>query len=158
MAVVPVPREVFEYEMIPWIGREYAAWLRASVRPHPTDEHCLVLVPERIHQVFTTRKLGERATRAQLDAMGYPRLPEEDELEAARLEQRLAAQSGEVHLLVEIHQRIDTLEQRLEAARRAVDAWQRADPAQLEEQIAWELANSPHSEVFVGIPAEARNA
>jgi hypothetical protein len=144
--------------MIPWIGRDYAAWLRASARPHPSDEHRLVMIPDRIYQVFTTRVPGERATRAQVEAMGYPLLPEDDELEEARLEQRAAAQAGDLQRLGEIHHQIDTLEQRLDAARRAVAAWQRADPAQLEEKIAWELANAPHADVFVGIPAEVRSA
>jgi hypothetical protein len=99
---------------------------------------------------------GERVSPAQLAAMRYPRLPEEDELLGARREQDAAATAGDVRRLAEIHQRIDSLETRLEAAHRAMDAWRRADPEQLERQIAWELANAPHAEVLVGIPAEAR--
>ena len=83
MRWVPVSREVFEYEMVPWVGREYAAWLRTSARPHPADEHRLVLIPERVYRVFQERKPGEHVTPAQLAAMRYPRLPDEDELEAA---------------------------------------------------------------------------
>jgi hypothetical protein len=158
MSMVPVARELFEYEMVPWIGRDYAAWLRASARPHPADEHRLVLIPERIYQVFQDRKPGEHATPAQLEAMTYPRLPDEDELDAARLEQRLAAQAGDTRRLRELHQTIEALEERLLAARRAIEAWQRVDPVKLEEQIAWELANAPHAEVLLGIPAEAHTA
>jgi hypothetical protein len=80
---VPVAREVFEYEMIPWVGPEYAPWLRTAARPHPADEHRLVLLPERIYQTFAERQPGERVTSAQLKAMQYPRLPDEDELATA---------------------------------------------------------------------------
>src|ERR1700737_2662695 len=86
---VPVAREVFEYEMVPWVGREYAAWLRTAARPHPADRHRLVLVPERIFRVFQARQPGQRVTAVQLEAMQYPRLPDEDELDAARLEHRM---------------------------------------------------------------------
>jgi hypothetical protein len=158
MSMVPVARELFEYEMVPWIGREHAAWLRTSARPHPADEHRLVLIPERIFRVFQHRRPGEHATRAQLEAMKYPRLPDEDELEAARTEQRLAAQAGDTRRVSELHQTIEALEEQLTAARRAVDAWQRVDPVKLEEQIAWELANAPHADVLLGIPAEAHTA
>ena len=158
MSMVPISRELFEYKMVPWVGREYAAWLRTSARPHPADEHRLVLIPERIYQVFQQRQPGEHATRAQLEAMKYPRLPDEDELDAARVEQRLAAQAGDTRRLSELHQQVDALEERLTAARRAIEAWQRVDPEKLEEQIAWELANAPHADVLLGIPAEAHTA
>src|SRR3981081_2974754 len=88
---VPVAREVFEYEMVPGVGREYAAWLRTAARPHPADRHRLVLVPERIYRVFQERQPGSHVTRAQLQTMQFPRLPDEDELDAARIEQRLVA-------------------------------------------------------------------
>ena len=158
MSMVPVARELFEYEMVPWIGREYAAWLRTSARPHPADEHRLVLIPERIARVFEQRHPGEHATTADLEVMKYPRLPDEDELDAARTAQRLAALAGDTRRVSELHQQIEALEHQLTAARRAIDAWQRADPVKLEEQIAWELTNAPHADVLLGIPAEARTA
>jgi hypothetical protein len=74
---VPVARETFEYNMIPWVGRRHAPWLRAWARPHPVDPRGLVLVPERIYRVFSQRALMEPVTRQQLAAMGYPRLPAE---------------------------------------------------------------------------------
>jgi hypothetical protein len=75
---VPVARETFEYNMIPWVGRRHAPWLRAWVRPHPVDSRGLVLVPERIYQVFKQRPLMEPATSEQLAEMGYPELPAEE--------------------------------------------------------------------------------
>jgi hypothetical protein len=155
MAMVPVPREVFEYAMIPWVGREYAAWLRTSARPHPADEHRLVLIPERVYRVFQERKPGEHVTPAQLAAMRYPRLPDEDELEAAYEQQRLAALTGDTRQLSEIHRKIEALEHQVEVAREAIETWRRADPVKLEERIAWELASAPHADVLVGIPVEA---
>jgi hypothetical protein len=97
-------------------------------------------------------------TKAQLEAMKYPRLPDEDELDAARLEQRLAAQAGDTRRLSELHRTVEALEEQLIAARRAIEAWQRVDPVELEEQIAWELTNAPHADVLLGIPAEAHTA
>jgi len=41
--------------------------------------------------------------------------------------------------------------------RRALESWQRADPVELEERIAHELATAPHADVLVGIPAEAKD-
>jgi hypothetical protein len=155
---IPVAREVFEYQMVPWIGREYAAWLRTSARPHPSDPHRLVLVPERIYRVFQDRQPGGRVTPAHLESMHYPRLPDEDELHAAVEEQRLATLHGDEQRLRELHGRIEGLQEQLEAARRAVETWRRADPELLEERIAWELANAPHADTLVGIPAEAQRA
>jgi hypothetical protein len=156
--MVPVAREVFEYEMIPWIGQAYAAWLRTSARPHPADAHRLVLVPERIYRVFQERQPGEPVTPAQLEAMRYPRLPDEDELEAAYLDQRLAMQTGDTRAVSELHQKIEQLHEQLERAQRAFEIWQRTDPVELEERIAWELSRAPHADVLVGIPAEANRA
>jgi hypothetical protein len=153
--MVPVAREIFEYEMVPWIGREYAAWLRTSARPHPADPHRLVLIPEPIYTAFQQRNPGERATRAQLEAMGYPRLPEDDELEAARAEQRAAALAGDTQRLEAVHRKIERLEDEAEQARRALEAWQRAEPSELERRIAWELSDAPHADVMLGVSGAA---
>jgi hypothetical protein len=153
---VPVAREVFEYEMVPWIGRQYAAWLRTSARPHPADPHRLVLVPERIYRAFQEGQPDHKVSRAQLERMAYPKLPDEDELHAAVAELRLATLHGDEQRLAELHGKIEELEQQLEAAQRALETWRRANPEQLEERIAWELANAPYADVLVGIPAEAK--
>ena len=149
---VTVSREVFEYQMVPWVGREYAAWLRTSARPHPADEHRLVLLPERICTVFSATGPGQRATPAQLEQMGYPRLPEEDELRELHAELRAAAAAGDARRVTELHRRIEQLERQLEAARSAFERWRRADPKYLAEQVAWELAHAPNADVGVKIP------
>ena len=130
MGWVAVPREVFEYEMI----------------------------PQRIHEVFLQRGSVTAVTPAQLQAIGYPRLPDQDELEAAYEQQRMAVLNGDERLIHEAHQRVEQLERQVEAARQAVDVWRRADPRQLEEQIALELARAPHADVLVGIPVEIQRA
>ena len=154
---MPVAREVFEYEMVPWVGREYAAWLRTAARPHPADPHRLVLIPGRIYRVFQQRQPGSHLTPAQLEAMQYPRLPDEDELEAAQREQRLVALTGDSGRVSEVHARIEALEEQVTAARLALERWQRTNPTELDERIAWELANAPHADLLVGIgiPSEA---
>ena len=158
MGWVAVPREVFEYEMIPWVGRTYAPWLRAAARPHQVDPHRLVMIPQRIHEVFLQRGSEKAVTPAQLQAMGYPRLPDQDELEAAYEQQRMAALSGDERLIHDAHQRVEQLERQVEAARRAVNVWRQADPRELEERIALELARAPHADVLVGIPGEIQRA
>src|SRR5258708_13521893 len=99
--------------MVPWVGREYAAWLRTAARPHSADKHRLVLVPERIFRVFQARPPGQRVTAAQLKAMQYPRLPDEDELDAARLEQPMAAFTTDVPPGSEIHHKARASQQQL---------------------------------------------
>jgi hypothetical protein len=153
--MVPVAREVFEYQMIPWIGRDYAAWLRTAARPHPADPHRLVLVPERVYQVFKERRPGETVTRAQLETMRYPRLPDEDDLENAYRDQRLAAEAGDTRRVNALHQQIETLVLQVEAARRAMETWRATDPEELQQKVAHELASAPHADVLVGIPSEA---
>ena len=89
---VPVARETLEYSMVPWVGHRYVPWLRGWSRPHPTDPHGLVLVPEPLYKAFQQRTVGQRITREQLQALGYPRVPGEDELAEVRrsLHQALA--------------------------------------------------------------------
>jgi hypothetical protein len=36
--------------------------------------------------------------------------------------------------------------------------WRQADPRELEERIALELARAPHADVLVGIPGEVQRA
>ena len=89
---VPVARETFEYNIVPWVGRKYVPWLRGWSRPHPIDPTGLVLVPEPLYRVFQQRTVGQQITRAQLAQLGYPRVPGEDELAEVRrsLHQALA--------------------------------------------------------------------
>jgi hypothetical protein len=153
--MVPVSRALFEYEIVPRMGRAYAARLRTCARPHPADPHRLVLIPERVHQVFQSRRPGEPVTSEQLEAMHYPRLPDEDELEKAYAEQRRAALAGDEVALRDLHRKVEALEAQVVAAKQALETWQKADPVKLEERIAWELASAPHADILVGIPAEA---
>ena len=79
----PVARETFEYSMVPWVGRQYVGWLRGWTRPHSVDPG-LVLVPEPLYRAFQQRTVGQPITRAQLQALGYPRVTGEDELSEVR--------------------------------------------------------------------------
>ena len=81
---VPVARETFEYSMVPWVGRKHASWLLGWTRPHPTDPKGLVLVPEAVYKLFQQRSVGQQITRDQLQELGYPRVPGEDELAQVR--------------------------------------------------------------------------
>ena len=100
---VSEPREVFEYSMIPWVGSHAAAWLRASARPDPVDPTGVVCVPEAIDQVFHAAHVPyQRATQQQLEAMGYPRLPEDIALETTETELEHAARVGDLEALAEL--------------------------------------------------------
>jgi hypothetical protein len=79
-----VARETFEHSMVPWVGRKYAAWLRGWSRPHPTDPRGLVQVPAPVYRLFQQRTVGQPISRAQLEELGYPRVPGEDELSRVR--------------------------------------------------------------------------
>jgi hypothetical protein len=114
-----------------------------------------VLVPERIYRAFQERQPGTHVTEAQLEAMKYPRLPHEDELDDARIQQRLAAVTADPSQVSLIHRRVEALEEQVNVAREALERWQVTDPTELEARIAWELANAPHADVLVGIGSEA---
>jgi hypothetical protein len=83
---VPVARETYEYSMVPWVGRKHASWLGGWMRAHPTDPRGLVLVPEAIYKLFQQRSFGQQISRSQLEQLGYPRVPGEDELSRVRRE------------------------------------------------------------------------
>ena len=77
---VPVARETFEYNLVPWCGRLDAPWLRACAREHPVDPRSQVLIPERIYRALTNgHHIGERVSQRQLRQMGYPQIAETKE-------------------------------------------------------------------------------
>jgi hypothetical protein len=80
---VAIARDVFEYNMRPWVGRRYEQWLRDSLRPHPVDPGGQVLVPSPIHEVFKKRRHFTPATVKELAAAGYPKLPRDPVPEAS---------------------------------------------------------------------------
>ncbi len=80
-----VARETFEFSIVTWAGRKYEEWVRAWARVHPRDPG-LVQLPQDIFQAFQHRTPGERLTRAQAEALGYPRVPGEQELARMRRE------------------------------------------------------------------------
>ena len=115
---VAVARETFEYNMVPWMGRQYEPWLRACARPHPVDPHGQVLVPEQLYRVFKGEHVPfQRVTPQQLAAAGYPELPVERELEYARRALRNAVMLGEWQRVPSLHAEIEELEEQLEATR-----------------------------------------
>jgi hypothetical protein len=115
---VAVARETFEYNMVPWMGWPYEPWLRAWARPHPIDPRGQVLVPERLYRVFKSQHVPfERVSPQQLTAAGYPEVPGERELEAARRELRHAVAHGEWQRIASLHREIEELEQQVAATR-----------------------------------------
>jgi hypothetical protein len=79
-------RETFEFSIIPWAGGTYTAWVRAWARPHPGDPRGLVQLPADMYQAFQQRAYGQRLTRGQAQALGYPGVPGEQDLERVRKE------------------------------------------------------------------------
>jgi hypothetical protein len=78
--------ESFEYSLVPWVGRKYEAWLRGWARRHPIDPVGLVQVPDAIFKAYQTRTAGERLSKKQAEALGYPHVPGEQELDDVRRE------------------------------------------------------------------------
>jgi hypothetical protein len=68
---VAVSRECFEYNVVPWMGRPYETWLRASTQPHPVDPVGQVLIPGRVYDVFKTERIPLlRINKRQVAAVG----------------------------------------------------------------------------------------
>jgi hypothetical protein len=73
--MVAVSRECFEYNVVPWMGRPYEAWLRASAQPHPVDPSGQLLIPGRVYEVFKTERIPLlRMSKQQARAVGARRL------------------------------------------------------------------------------------
>jgi hypothetical protein len=73
--MVAVSRECFEYNVVPWMGRPYEAWLRASTEPHPVDPVGQLLIPGRVYDVFKTERIPlQRISKRQAQAAGARRL------------------------------------------------------------------------------------
>jgi hypothetical protein len=81
-----VARETFEFSIVPWAGRKYEEWVRSWARKHPRDPNGLVQLPATIYRAFQQRTPGQRMTRQQAEALGYPRVPGEQELARVRKE------------------------------------------------------------------------
>jgi hypothetical protein len=81
-----IARETFEYTIMPWAGRKYEEWVRAWAHKHPLDPTGLVQLPAEIYRAFQQRTPGQRLTRQQAEALGYPRVPGEQEMVRVRKE------------------------------------------------------------------------
>jgi hypothetical protein len=81
-----IARETFEYSIVPWAGRKYEEWVRAWGRKHPRDPNGLVQLPAEMYHAFQSRTPGQRLTHRQAEALGYPRVPGEQELARVRKE------------------------------------------------------------------------
>lgn len=79
-------RETFEFSVVPWAGRKYEEWVRAWARRHPRDPSGLVQLPTPIFRAFQGRALGQRMSRKEAEALGYPSVPGESELNRVRKE------------------------------------------------------------------------
>jgi hypothetical protein len=79
-----VANETFNFSVIPWAGRPYAEWVRAWSRPHPVDPNGLRQLPQNIYAAFQRRTPGQRMSKKEAAALGYPRVPGEQELERVR--------------------------------------------------------------------------
>jgi len=75
LEMVAVSRECFEFNVVPWMGRPYEAWLRASVQPHPVDPVGQLLIPGRVYDVFKAERIPLlRISKQQARAAGARRL------------------------------------------------------------------------------------
>jgi len=81
-----VARETFEHNVVPWAGRRYGPWVRAWARPVDGDPNGLVQLPQAMFEIFQQRFHGQRLSRRSANALGYPGVPGERELDDVRKE------------------------------------------------------------------------
>jgi hypothetical protein len=115
-----VARETFEYNVVPWAGRSYADWVRAWSRPHPGDPRGLVQVPERIYAAFQRRTPGQRLSRKEAQALGYPSVPGEQELEQVRKQLHEALGRCDWDAAHDLDSRLRDLQERVSTMRMSV--------------------------------------
>jgi hypothetical protein len=108
-----VAYETFEHNVIPWAGRRYAEWVRAWSRPHPGDPTGLVQVPAQMYAAFQKRAPGERLNRRQAEALGYPGVPGERELDEVRRELHEALGRGDWEQAHDLDMRLRELQERV---------------------------------------------
>ena len=93
----------------------------ACAREHPVDPRGQVLIPERIYRALTNgHHVGERVSQRQLQQMGYPRLPSEDELVEARQALRTALMQGAFDLVPALASRVQVLEEQIAETKEAL--------------------------------------
>ena len=81
-----VARETFEYGIVTWAGRKYEEGVRTWARPHPRDPRGLIQLPEVIYHAYQQREPGQRLNKKEAAALGYPRVPGEQDLSRVRQE------------------------------------------------------------------------
>jgi hypothetical protein len=110
-------RETFEFSVVPWAGRTYAAWLRSWTRPHPGDARGLVQLPEDMYRAFQKRTYGQRLSRRGAEELGYPAVPGERELTSVRKELHDALLRCDWDQAHDLDRRLRDLQERVAATR-----------------------------------------
>jgi hypothetical protein len=109
--------ETFEHNVVPWAGRGYAEWVRAWARPHPRDARGMVQLPDDIYRAFQHRVPGERLSRKTAQALGYPGVPGEQELERVRKQLHEALGRGDWDQAHDLDGELRDLQERVAAMR-----------------------------------------
>jgi len=112
-----IARETFEYSVVTWAGRKYEEWVRAWGQPHPRDPRGLVQLPKVIYTAFQERTPGQRLNRKQAEALGYPRVPGEQELARVRRELHEALGRGDWDRAHHLDAELRDLQDRVAATR-----------------------------------------
>jgi hypothetical protein len=114
-----VARETLEFSLVPWAGRKYEEWVRAWSRKHPRDPAGLVQVPTTIYRAFQQRTPGQRLTKQQAQALGYPSVPGEQELARVRKELHEALSRSDWEHAHDLDAEVRELQERVAAMRLA---------------------------------------
>ena len=112
-----VARETFEFNVVPWAGRKYAEWVRVWSRAHPGDPRGLVQLPDELYRAWQQRTPGDRMSRKSAEALGYPRVPGEQELERVRKELHEALGRGDWDEAHDLDAQLRELQERVAALR-----------------------------------------
>jgi hypothetical protein len=112
-----VARETFEYGVIPWAGRTYEGWVRAWSRAHPRDPVGLRQLPKDIFDAFQLRPIGQRLAKKEAEALGYPSVPGERDLDRVRRELHAALGRGDWEEAHDLDAELRELQDRVAATR-----------------------------------------
>ena len=112
-----VARETFEFNVVPWAGRKYAEWVRAWSRDHSGDPRGLVQLPTELYHAWQQHTPGDRMSRKGAEALGYPSVPGEQELERVRKALHEALGRGDWDEAHDLDEQLRDLQERVAAMR-----------------------------------------
>lgn len=67
--LLPISVDEYEFQLVPWLGRRYRAWLDRQVRVHAHDRG-IVLIPRLLYDEYRDRPKMSRLSDGQRRRLG----------------------------------------------------------------------------------------